>query len=168
MSMTPESRPSAAFGTTALLDRPAGSETLGAGATAATTIPVRCAESPPQRPRRLGGVAGGGARNVIGAAVSGLCVALLLFGRLAPLSGFVGFVICAYAMFLIAYSVLVSLDDDSEVVRDRLITMVLWTAAVILCSALVFVILFIFVRGEKAIFHANLSLIHISEPTRPY
>jgi phosphate transport system permease protein len=103
----------------------------------------------------LGGTAGGGARNVIAAAVSGVSVALLLFGRLAAFSGTIGFIIVAYVAFLLIYALLVALDDDVQVVRDRVVTMLLYSAAATLLTALAFVISYTLWAGHKALLHAN-------------
>lgn len=150
----PEEMGPGGSGITALLTRP--STVPGAArAEPTTTLPVLDQSSPPQRPRKLGSVAGGGARNVIGAAVTALSVSLLLFGRIGSLSGIVGFVVVTYLLFVGAYAALVSLDDDKEVVRDRLMTVMVSSAALLLCTALIFVIGFIFLRGRQAIFHSN-------------
>jgi phosphate transport system permease protein len=121
-----------------------------------TTVPDRLGGPSGQQPRSLGGAAGGGARNVIGAAVAAVASSMLLFGRLAPLSGLIGFVVVTYVIFIVAYAVLVSLRDDAQVVRDRVITVLLYSSALLLLLALVSIILFILWRGHTAIlFHKN-------------
>jgi phosphate transport system permease protein len=93
--------------------------------------------------------------DVLGAAACALCVTALLWGRLAPLSGWVGFTVFAYVLFLIAYTVLTQLRADGPAVRDRLATVVMWSAAVILFGVLAFVVLFTLVRGWRALVHVN-------------
>ncbi len=73
---------------------------------------------PPKR-RQLGGVSRSDRLNLVGAAASGLCVALLLFGRLAPFSGLLGFEVVADLAFLAAYAQLVSLADDGPPCATR-------------------------------------------------
>ncbi len=101
----------------------------------------------------------GGARtdrlNVIGAAASGLCVAFLLFGRLAPFSGILGFVVVAYLSFLAAYATLVSLGEQGPVVRDKVVTVLLYTAACVMFVPLAFVITFTLYKGRLALVHLN-------------
>ena len=87
--------------------------------------------------------------------MAGLCTAILLFGQLAPLSGAFGFVVVGYLVFLAAYAMLVSLEDSGPAVRDRLMTVVLCSVAVLLFSALVLVVGFTLWRGRTALPHLN-------------
>jgi len=109
----------------------------------------------PDRPRRIGGLSRSGVLSLCGAAVSGLCVAVLLFGELAPFSGTLGFTVTAYTAFLTVYAVLTGLEEDGQAVRDRVMTIVLWTAAGLLFSALVLVVGFTAWRGREALPHGN-------------
>ncbi|MGW2516136.1 phosphate ABC transporter permease PstA [Streptomyces sp. NPDC001617] len=109
----------------------------------------------PDRPRRIGGLSRSGVLSLCGAAVSGLCVAVLLFGELAPFSGALGFTVTAYTAFLTVYAVLTGLEEDGQAVRDRVMTVVLWTAAGLLFSALVLVVGFTAWRGREALPHGN-------------
>jgi phosphate transport system permease protein len=106
--------------------------------------------------RTLGQISREGALNVIGAAGAALCVALLLFGRLAPLSGPFGFVVATYLVFLVVYAFLVSITDGRPVVVDKLMTVLLCTAGVIVCIALFSVIAFTALKGWQALVHPNL------------
>ncbi|MFF3450355.1 phosphate ABC transporter permease PstA [Streptomyces sp. NPDC002667] len=110
---------------------------------------------PPPRPRRIGGVTRTGVLSLCGAAASALCVTVLLFGQLAPFSGALGFTVTAYLVFLAVYAVLTGLDEDGQAVRDRVMTVVLWTAATLLFSGLVMVVGFTGWRGREALPHAN-------------
>jgi phosphate transport system permease protein len=80
---------------------------------------------------------------------------MLLFGRLAPFSGPLGFLIVAYLVFLASYAVLVSLVDDGPAVTDKVITVVLYTAATVVFAALAFIVIFTLVKGSKALVHLN-------------
>jgi phosphate transport system permease protein len=82
-------------------------------------------------------------------------VALLLFGRLTAFSGIIGFLAVAYVVFLAAYSVLVSLADDGPAVRDKVMTVVLYTAATLVFLALFWVVFYTLYRGREALVHAN-------------
>jgi phosphate transport system permease protein len=79
----------------------------------------------------------------------------LLFGRLAPFTGLLGFVLVAYVLFLAAYAVLASFVDDAPSVRDKVMTVLMWTATVVALLALLDVVLFILWRGRTALIHAN-------------
>ncbi|MER5471371.1 phosphate ABC transporter permease PstA [Streptomyces sp. NPDC002685] len=109
----------------------------------------------PLRPRRIGGVSRSGVLSLCGAAASGFCVTVLLFGQLAPFSGGLGFTVTAYLVFLAIYAVLTGLDEDGQAVRDRVMTVVLWTTATLLFSGLFLVVGFTAWRGREALPHRN-------------
>lgn len=109
----------------------------------------------PDVPRRIGGPTRTGVLSLCGAAASGLCVALLLFGELAPLSGALGFVVVAYLVFLGVYAVLTGMDEDGPAIRDRVMTVVLWSAATVMFFALILVVGFTLWRGREALPHRN-------------
>ncbi|MER5400090.1 phosphate ABC transporter permease PstA [Streptomyces sp. NPDC002599] len=109
----------------------------------------------PLRPRRIGGVSRSGVLALCGAAASGLCATVLLFGQLAPFSGTLGFTVTAYLVFLAIYAVLTGLEEDGQAVRDRVMTVVLWTAASLLFSGLFMVVGFTGWRGKDALPHGN-------------
>lgn len=134
------------------LQRPV-SPAAGAGR---TFIPERTATDAiaPGR-RRLGGVSRDDALNIAGAAVSALCTALLLFGRIAPLSGAFGFVLVTYAVFLLVYAFMLSLTESRPVVVDKTMSVVLGTAAVIAFGALATVIVFVLVKGRSVLLRSN-------------
>ncbi|MFE4958151.1 phosphate ABC transporter permease PstA [Streptomyces sp. NPDC056653] len=123
-----------------------------------TTVEATASEPAPaveDRPRRIGGVTRNGVLALCGAAAAGLCVAVLLFGELAPLSGALGFAVVAYLVFLGIYAVLTGLEEDGPAVRDRLMTVVLWSAAGLMFLALVLVVGFTLYRGRDALPHLN-------------
>jgi len=93
--------------------------------------------------------------NLIGAAAAGLAIAVLLFGWIAPLSGAVGLVVVGYLSFLGAYALLVSLTADRQEVADRLMTVLLASAGILLFSSLTFVVAFTLARGREALPHLN-------------
>lgn len=109
----------------------------------------------PDVPRRIGGPTRSGVLALCGAAVSGLCVSVLLFGELAPFSGALGFAVTWYVAFLVVYGVLTGLEENGQAVRDRVMTVVLWTAACLLFSALTLVVGFTLWRGREALTHLN-------------
>ncbi|MGW1722447.1 phosphate ABC transporter permease PstA [Streptomyces sp. NPDC002306] len=127
---------------------PAAAVPLGTG------VPPVAVELPDQ-PRRVGGATRSGVLSLWGAALSGLCVTELLFGELAPLSGALGFTVVAYLSSLLIYAVLIGLEENRQAVWDRVMTVVLWTVALLLFSALVLVVGFTAWRGREALPHLN-------------
>ncbi|WP_394554316.1 phosphate ABC transporter permease PstA [Agromyces sp. MMS24-JH15] len=93
--------------------------------------------------------------NVIGALAAALAVATLLFGWLTPMTGFVGWVVVSFLVFLGIYAFLVSLGGNRQQVADRIVTSLFTSAGVILLGALVFVLVFTVLRGIPALVHPN-------------
>ncbi|MDX3072281.1 phosphate ABC transporter permease PstA [Streptomyces sp. MI02-7b] len=139
----------------AVQDAAATTPTAPTTAAAAGAPAAPGAAEPPDRPRRIGGADRNAVLALTGAAASGLCLAVLLFGELAPLSGALGFTVTAYLAFLASYAILTGLEDDGPAVRDRVMTVVLWSAATVLFSALVLVVGFTLWRGRSALPHGN-------------
>jgi len=81
----------------------------------------------PERRRATGGARATDVYAVLGAAAAALALTWLLFARLLPFSGTVGFVLVAYALFLGLYALLVSFDEDGPAVRDRVAGVVVRT-----------------------------------------
>jgi phosphate transport system permease protein len=128
---------------------------LDAGPAVPTTyIPVRTEGDPGSR-RRLGTVTRDGVFNVLGALAGGASLATLLFGWFAPLTGAIGWVVVAYLSFLAIYAVLVAFTSTREEVADRIITVLLFSAGILLVTALVFVFVFTLLRGHEALGHLN-------------
>lgn len=110
---------------------------------------------PPPSPRRIGGFTKDGVLNLAGAAVCSLTVTALLFGKLGPFSGPIGYVIVSYLTFIGCYAVLVSLSDDGPTVRSSVMVVVISSTAVLAVAVLLTVIVFTFVRGVPALAHSN-------------
>jgi phosphate transport system permease protein len=119
-----------------------------------TTIPSR--EGVAQAAMRtLGGITRDDAVNLAGAGLSAISTTLLLFGRLAPLSGPFGFTVVAYLTFLVIYAFLVSVSENRPAVVDKVMAVLMSTAAAVALLALTTVIVFVFLRGWKALHHLN-------------
>jgi phosphate transport system permease protein len=124
---------------------------------AATELPRQRDEAAPPLPRRqLGGLSRNDRLSIVGAAASAVCVALLLFGPLTPLVGRLGFVALAYGVFLATYALLVWLEDDGPAVVDKVMTVVLGSAAVVMMCCLASVVTFTMWRGRAALSELNL------------
>ena len=92
---------------------------------------------------------------IIGAGVAGLSLAALLTTRVIPSANLIAFVLIAYLLFLVLYSVLVSIEDDGRTVRDRIASVVVHSLAVLALLALVFIVVFTFFRGVEPLRHLN-------------
>ena len=135
-----------------------------------TVIPRRSSAATVAPPKRaIGGTSRQDAMALAGAAVSSLCTTMLLFGRLTPLSGRLGFVIVWFLVFLGIFAALASLTEDRPAVVDRVMAVLLTSASVLAGGALASVIIFVLWRGRTALVHSNfftqdLSVTGPSEP----
>ncbi len=106
--------------------------------------------------RRATSTAAGTDRLLLaGALAAGLGIAIVLTTRVITDPGPVGFAVIAYAAFLAAYAVLVSLADSRMAVLDKLAEVVIAGLAVLALSALVWVVGFTLWRGREALGHPN-------------
>ncbi len=126
------------------------------GTAARTVLPAQQARLAPGAIRSLRGVPRDEVVNLAGAGFSALCTGLLLFGRLTPLAGNLGFVVLTYLVFLGTYALLVSLTEDRPAVVDRVMAVVLATAAAIAGLALLSVVVSTLWKGRTALVRTNL------------
>jgi phosphate transport system permease protein len=91
----------------------------------------------------------------LGAAASSLALTWLFFTRIAPFTGGLGFVVLAYVLFLGIYALLVSFDEDGPAVRDRIASVIVHSLALLLLTALTFVIVYTLWSGRRALPHTN-------------
>ncbi|ANP73336.1 phosphate ABC transporter permease PstA [Cryobacterium arcticum] len=93
--------------------------------------------------------------NLLGAAAAGIALSTLIFGWFTPLSGGVGWTLVAFVSFIGFYALLVSNTSDFQEVKDRVMSVLLASAGIVLFGALVFVVAFTLVRGQEALPHLN-------------
>ncbi|MEV7385616.1 phosphate ABC transporter permease PstA [Streptomyces sp. NPDC091215] len=92
---------------------------------------------------------------VVGAALASLSLTWLLFSRLLPFDGAVGFVVIAYALFLALYALLVSFDEDGPAVADRIAGAFVRSMGLLLVAVLVFLVGYALWEGRRALPHLN-------------
>ncbi|WP_107433786.1 phosphate ABC transporter permease PstA [Streptomyces niveus] len=92
---------------------------------------------------------------MLGAAAAALSLTALMFTRLLPFSGTVGFVVVAYVLFLALYGLLVSFDEDGPAVRDRIAAVVVQSLGLVMVTALAVVVIYTLWEGRKALPHLN-------------
>lgn len=93
--------------------------------------------------------------DMIGGAFSGVALTVLLFGWFTPLTSDIGFVVVAFILFLAVYALLVSFRSGWQDIKDRLMTVLLYSAGSLLVGALVFVVTFTLFRGSEALSESN-------------
>jgi phosphate transport system permease protein len=82
-----------------------------------------------------------------GSAISALCLAWLVFERLTPLSGTLGFWIAWYVLFLGIYWLVERQELGAIAARDRLAAATVSSLGIILISALASILIYTFVNG---------------------
>lgn len=145
--------------TTAVIERPevARKQTRkDAPPPAATTVlPTRLGPSVQER-RVLGRMSRNEKVTLGGAGVSALCTTALLFSRFTSLHGRFGFVVVFLGVFIVTYGSLVSLGETRTAVVDRVMTVLLGTAAATCFVGLFSVVAFTLWRGRAALVKWNL------------
>lgn len=93
--------------------------------------------------------------DMIGGAVSGLSLTILLFGWFTPLTSDVGFIVVAFLLFLGVYALLISFRSGWQDIKDRLMTVLLYSAGSLLVGTLLFVVGFTLFKGNEALLEPN-------------
>ena len=127
---------------------------IGADAARRTVMPVPDS-GPRSRPRTITSFSARDAQLLGGAFVSSLCLTLLLFGRVTPWEGWIGFTVVFLVVFLAEYAALSSITESRQAVIDRVMTVLLTCAALLALVALASVVLSTFIKGFSALKHLN-------------
>lgn len=88
---------------------------------------------------------------LIGSAASSLGLVWVVYERLLPFSGVVGFWVCWYAVFVAMYCSLSLMQWGRHAVTDRLASVLFHTAGVIVVTALLLVVGYTIFRGFRAL-----------------
>lgn len=88
---------------------------------------------------------------VAGSAVSMLALTWLIYGRLLPLTGTLGFVVVWYALFLAANAFLTAQVYDRVRARDQIARVVVWSGGLLVIGALSIVVIYTLTRGIGAL-----------------
>ena len=129
--------------------------TISAAPPQTETEEVTVETAPEVTPRRIRALRVSDLLQILGAFVAALSMTSLIYTFLAPVGGVVGFFVTMYLLFLVFYSVLVSLDESLPTVRDRIVMVAVHSLAVAVFVTLVFVVLFAVIRGAVALPHLN-------------
>ncbi|MFI5906745.1 phosphate ABC transporter permease PstA [Dactylosporangium sp. NPDC051541] len=122
---------------------------------AATVVPGRPGGGNAQTRRRTSGIRRTDGFAILGALCAGAATTGVLWLQLGPFTGLLGYVVVTWLVVVLCYSVLVSLDENRAAMRDRISAFVVHSLAGVLIAALVFVIVYTFSRGWRAVIHLN-------------
>ncbi|MGZ4715714.1 MAG: phosphate ABC transporter permease PstA [Acidimicrobiales bacterium] len=112
----------------------------------------------PRNPRRPVETTAEDRWTLIGSAISALCLNWLILYRFTTGASWFGFLLCAYATFLLIFAVVTTDRLGRLVAVDRVMTIVVITAAIVVFVPLVLLIGYILNEGRKALrldFFAN-------------
>ncbi|MFF8770052.1 phosphate ABC transporter permease PstA [Kitasatospora sp. NPDC015120] len=124
----------------------------------AETVPAPAREKaapPPERRIRIGGVTREDVLTVLGALTGSLALDWILYERVMPFSGALGFLLCWYLLFLTGYTLLGGLQWGALLVRERLVSVVAWSAGLLVLALIADQIGYIAMRGYEAAQHLN-------------
>lgn len=92
---------------------------------------------------------------VVGAAIGSLATVWLLYTKLLPFEGKIGFVVCWYLVFVVFYAGLTALTRPRAVVVDRVVTTAVIAAPTLVGVALLSTVVVTLVEGLPALRHLN-------------
>jgi phosphate transport system permease protein len=92
---------------------------------------------------------------MIGAVLAGLSLTWLLYSRILPTEGTLGFIVCWWLSFTAIYTLTTGLRRGRVVLADRFAVVVAQSAAGLVGIALTSVIGYTLIRGSKALAHWN-------------
>src|SRR5215469_15478167 len=92
---------------------------------------------------------------VLGALAAGLGTTALLWAELSPFTGLLGYVVVSWVLFVLYYALLVSFDQKSTAVRDRVAAVVVWSLSLLVAGAIAWLVIYTFVKGFPALRHLN-------------
>jgi len=124
--------------------------------TSAPTTTLSVLDDMPDAPRRdVRGYTPRQLFDLFGSFVGAAALTTLLFGWFLPLQGPIGWVVVWFISFLVLYALMVNTDADKQEVADRVVTVLIGSAGVILIGALVFIVVYTLSRGTEALLHPN-------------
>ncbi|WP_322779267.1 phosphate ABC transporter permease PstA [Frankia sp. Cas4] len=126
-------------------------------------------ESPPEVRIRPAQVTADDVLAVGGSALCALCLTWVLFERLLPLSGTVGFWLCCYVLFLAVYStVVLSREGRGVALADRVMSVICHAAGLTVVTILSLIIGYTAFRGYTAL-HLNFftQTMSVTAPSDP-
>ena len=99
-----------------------------------------------------------GSRSLVplaASAIGSIAVVWIIFERLFPFTGALGFWILWFVAFTIFYAISLAVTESRRVVVDRVMAMLLTSAGVVAISLLCLVIAYTAYRGWEAVIHVN-------------
>jgi phosphate transport system permease protein len=131
--------------------------------------PPSDSEAPPERRRRVHRLKPDSLFELLGAAAAAVSLTVLISNWFAPFSGPLGFIVLCYPTFLVCYAVLVWTDESGPILRDRLMSVITHSIALLVACVLVLVVGFPIWGGMKSLTHLNFYTqdLRVAGPVQP-
>lgn len=120
-----------------------------------TTLPRRQTRRRPPAARPLTTLRLGDVVSIVGAALAAVATTGVFWRELSPFSGFLGFVIVSWCLFVFYYAVLVAFDEDRPTQQDRVSAVVVLSLGFLVVGALGWILLYTGIRAYPALTHLN-------------
>src|SRR6516162_1088399 len=106
-------------------------------------------------PLRIRSVTAADMLTLVGAAAGALALDWVLYERVLPFSGVLGFWVCWYVLFLVFYTSIASLQWDRLAVQDKVVQVALSTFGVLATAIVIDQVAYTLVRGFAAVRHLS-------------
>lgn len=113
------------------------------------------AEHAPDEPLRISTVTAEDVLTLVGAVIGALGLTWLIYERLLPWSGALGFWICWYLVFAVLYVAAAAMQWNRLVVRDKTVAVLVSSGGIFACVVVIDQLGYSFVKGLSAVSHAN-------------
>jgi phosphate transport system permease protein len=100
-------------------------------------------------------VSAAGVYSLVGSVLGALALTWVLYERVLPLSGALGFWLCCYGAFLLLYAGVCATQWPARIVVDRVVAALVWSAGLLVLVIVLEQILYVLVRGWQAVRHSN-------------
>jgi phosphate transport system permease protein len=118
-------------------------------------VASRAAADPVDRPRTVSDKNSDYWLTLAGSLVGSLGLVWLLYERILPFSGTIGFIICWYVGFLAMFAAVTAVANSPQMVVDRVWSAVVTGGAAIVGLALVSAVAYTVIKGWTAVHHLN-------------
>jgi len=93
--------------------------------------------------------------RTIGSALAAISLTWLFYTQILALSGVLGFIVIAFVLHVLLFGLITATDSPAPIVRDRMVSVVIHSAAVVLMFALAMIVGYTVYRGLDALPHKN-------------
>ncbi|HYZ56487.1 MAG TPA: phosphate ABC transporter permease PstA [Streptosporangiaceae bacterium] len=119
------------------------------------TAPPAATQPPADTPLRIRRVTAEGTLTLFGAAAGALALDWVLYERVLPFTGVLGFWVSWYAAFLLLYTGMAALQWDQLAVRDKVASVALSTGGILATAIVIDQVAYTLVRGSAAVKHPS-------------